>query len=100
MIQRYLSISSLILGCLTILYSSYILVAYTSGYNRSYTDKEFLSSFFMGIGIVVFGLFIEVKQEDVGESKYLKGNKKYRLIVLLSLFLFCLAGTLLSIFKL
>jgi hypothetical protein len=90
MIQKYLSYSSLTLGLLTLMYSTYILFAHTTGYDRSYTDKEFLGSFFLAMAIIVFGLYIQVNEEDPKNSVYMKNNRRYRLWVLISLFIMCM----------
>lgn len=90
MIHKYLSYSSLILGLLTLLYSTYILVAHTSGYDRSFTDADFLGSFFMAMGIISFGLYVDVHAENPKNSAFMKSNRRYRLRVLGGMFIFCL----------
>ena len=87
MIQKYLSYSSLALGFGSVLYSFYILVAFTSGYDTSFTDRDFLTAFFMGVAISFFGFYIDVKQEDPKNSEYMVRNKRYRLRVTMSGFI-------------
>jgi small-conductance mechanosensitive channel len=67
------------------------MVAFTSGYDRSFTDVDFLGSFFMGMGIISFGLYVDVNAEDTKNYKHLKNNKRYRLTVLAGLILICLS---------
>lgn len=94
MIQKYLSYSSLVLGFGSVLYSFYILVAYTTGYDTSFTDKQFLTAFFMGVAICFFGFYIDVKQEDPKNSEYLQRNKRYRLRVTMSGFILSVLMTI------
>lgn len=99
MIHKYLSYSSLTLGLLTLIYSTYVMVAFTSGYDRSFTAADFLSSFFMAMGIISFGLYVDVQGERP-TSAFMKSNRRYRLTVLGGLFLLCLAFTVYVLIKL
>jgi hypothetical protein len=96
-ILKYLSYSSLVLGLGTLIYGLYILFAYSSGYDTTFTDKDFVLTFFMGLTISCFGFYLDIYQEDTQGIESFVKSKRYRSISMLSCFFGCFIMTVITL---